>query len=330
MKFFYFTVCFLAISMVTLPSFTATHSIITICTWNLEHLAANNDSGCKPRKDSDYKALKTYAVALQADIVAFQEVENSAAAYRIFDPAAYQIEISARPEIDLGRCRGNERDRLMQRTGFAVRKDLREKHGISYKRLADVQTLAVDPSERWGVQIVLEFGDAVKNPLHLLCVHLKSGCPHKDLSDQDDDSPCGKLAEQVTRLEAWLDARAEAGEQFIVLGDMNRQLDALGDPVWEALDDSEICSWERPVSGPWYCRNGTSRFSPIADLERARAGRKHPYPLNPRYPFAIDHIIMSAGADQMAIEKTAEFIRCAPNLSDHAALVMKLDFKGPR
>lgn len=307
--------------------FAGNHSVITLCTWNLEHLAAKNDSGCTPRKDTDYEALKKYAAGLRADIVAFQEIENSVAAHRIFDPAEYRVEISARPDINLGRCRDKDQNRLMQRTGFAIRKDLLEKQGISFKRLADVQTLAVEPSERWGVHIVLEPVDATGRSLHLLCVHLKSGCPYKDLSNRDDDSPCGRLVEQVTRLEAWMDARAEAGEEFIVLGDINRQLDSLGDSVWEALDDSEVCSWEQAVSGRWYCRKGTSRFCKIADLERARAGRKHPYAPNRRHPFAIDHIIMSAGADQMAIEKTAEFIGYERELSDHTALVMKFNWR---
>jgi endonuclease/exonuclease/phosphatase family metal-dependent hydrolase len=67
--------------------------------------------------------------------------------------------------------------------------------------------------------------------------------------------------------------------------------------------------------------------SRIADLERARSGRKHPYPHNPRYPFAVDHIIMSAGADGMAIEKSAEFIRDRQKVSDHTPLVIKFDWR---
>ena len=307
-------------------------SIITICTWNVEHLAARNNTGCRPRKDSDYRALRKYAATLKADIIAFQEVENLDAAYRVFDPSEYKVEISKRPDIDLGGCRGSHQNRRMQRTGFAIRTDLPEKHGLSFRRLPDVQTLACRPSGRWGVHIVLEsvastavHSDAAGETLHLLSVHLKSGCTYKNVKYKNDDSPCSRLAAQVPRLEAWMDARAMVGEQFIVLGDFNRQLDGLDDPVWDALDDSEICIWEQPSSGLWYCRKDTTRYSRIADLERARAGRKHPYPHNPRHPYAVDHIIMSAGADWMALEKTAKFIRDDQKLSDHTPLVMKLD-----
>ena len=304
-----------------------THPYLTICTWNLEHLAAQNDSGCRPRKDSDYQALKKYVASLKADIIAFQEVENLSAALRVFEPSVYQVEISGRPDIDLGPCRQGHRHRRMQRIGFAIRKDLQKEHSVSFRRMPDVRTLACDPSERWGVHIVLQSTVAPGKPLHLLCIHLKSGCWYKDLKYRGDDSPCSRLAAQVPRLEAWMDARTWTNEEFIVLGDLNRQLDRLGDSVWEALDDSEVCTWERPASGLWHCRKGTTRYSPMADLERARSGRKHPYPHNPRYPFAVDHIIMSAGADRMAIEKSAEFIRDRQKLSDHTPLVIKFDWR---
>jgi hypothetical protein len=215
----------------------------------------------------------------------------------------------------------------MQRTGFAIRKDIREKHGISVQRMPDVQSLACNPSERWGVHIRLSFNDdgGVLTAMNLLCVHLKSGCSYKEVSFEGDDSACSRLAEQVPRLEAWMDARAASGEDFIVLGDINRQLDGLGDAVWEALDDSEVCSWETPSAGLWYCKKGSARYSRISDLERARSGRKHPYPYYPRYPYAIDHIIMSHGADLMGIERTARFVHAEQGLSDHAPLVMSFD-----
>jgi endonuclease/exonuclease/phosphatase family metal-dependent hydrolase len=177
------------------------------------------------------------------------------------------------------------------------------------------------------VHVRLQSTAAPERRLDLLCVHLKSGCWYQTVAYRGNASPCSRLAAQVPRLEAWMDARASTQSEFIVLGDLNRQLDGLGDSVWEALDDSEVCAWQRPASGLWHCRRGTARFSQVADLERARSGRKHPYPRNRRYPFAVDHIIMSAGADQMAIEKSAQFIRDRQKLSDHTPLVMKLKWR---
>ncbi len=331
MKKVFLSILAVIVVLLATPSLQADPPTITLCTWNLEHLAARDNAGCRPRTAADYQALCHYAAGLNADIIAFQEIESVAAARRVFDPETYRIEISARPDTDLGWCRRKDKRRCMQRTGFAVRKDLQKIHGITIERMPDVTTLAGDASERWGVHLrLLAFNSAKeKKVLHLLCVHLKSGCAYDPVRFKKDRTPCSRLAVQVSRLEAWMDARAAAGEEFIVLGDMNRQLDGLGDPVWEALDDSESCDWETPDSGPWYCRKGTARFNRIADLERARAGRKHPYPHHPRYPYAVDHIIMSAGADQMAMEKTARFVEDKDKLSDHTPLVMELEALWP-
>jgi hypothetical protein len=69
-----------------------------------------------------------------------------------------------------------------------------------------------------------------------------------------------------------------------------------------------------------------ARFSRISDIERTRSGSKHPFPHNKRYPFAVDHIIMSSGADRMAIEKSARFVRDEQQMSDHTPLVLKIEW----
>lgn len=314
------------------PAFSLSDkTAFTLCTWNIEHLAEKTDTGCRPRKDAEYLALQHYVAGIDADIIAFQEVENRAAAEQVFDPAIYRIEISGRPDIDLGVCRKRNQKRRMQRTGFAIRKDIQEKRGISVQRMPDVESLACTPSERWGVHVLLTFNESEgpETAIHLLCVHLKSGCAYKEVAFKGNESACSRLAEQVPRLESWMDARATDGEDFIVLGDVNRQLDGLGDSVWAALDDSEVCTWETPETGLWHCKKGSVRYSRISDLERARSGRKHPYPHYPRYPYAVDHIIMSFGTDLMGIEPTARFIRDELGLSDHSPLVMRFHGKMP-
>jgi hypothetical protein len=77
-------------------------------------------------------------------------------------------------------------------------------------------------------------------PLSLLNVHLKSGCRRDPVSLPEDMSEaqycnagqpalppgggCAMLREQVPALEAWIDAQAAAGADFMVLGDFNRDL----------------------------------------------------------------------------------------------------------
>ena len=65
---------------------------LTLASWNMEHLAERNGTGCRPRTDADYAAMRTYAEALQADVIAFQEVESRAAAQRVFDPARWDAD----------------------------------------------------------------------------------------------------------------------------------------------------------------------------------------------------------------------------------------------
>ena len=313
------------------PARPAKVNPLTIGTWNIEHLAAKNDTGCRPRTNANYKAIRKFIDSFNADIIAFQEVENLDAALRVFDPSVYHVEISNRPDVAMGGCYNNDQQRRMQRTGFAVRKDLPERYGWTFQRMPDVASLACYPSKRWGVHIVLmplsadmAKGEHSLKRIHFLCVHLQSGCSFDPVIYKSEDLPCSRLARQIPRLEAWVDARAAAGEEFVVMGDFNRQLDGLGDPVWEALDDSEVCEWEQPGSGLWHCRKGTTQYNPMADLERARAGRKHPYPRNHRYPYSVDHIIMSPGVDARAIEPSAVFFRDERHLSDHTPLVMKI------
>ena len=58
----------------------------------MEHLAERNGSGCRPRTDADYAAMRMYVAGLDPDVIAIQEVESKAAAERVFDPATYTVD----------------------------------------------------------------------------------------------------------------------------------------------------------------------------------------------------------------------------------------------
>ena len=70
-----------------------THGPLRIVTWNVEHLAFPMDRGCKPRKNSDIKAMRHYAEKIDADIVALQEVESEQAVRQIFPESEWQISV---------------------------------------------------------------------------------------------------------------------------------------------------------------------------------------------------------------------------------------------
>ncbi|WP_201752758.1 endonuclease/exonuclease/phosphatase family protein [Sphingomonas changnyeongensis] len=209
------------------PAAPADTPSIRIASWNLEHLAAADGAGCRPRGPADYALLRRHADALDADVIAFQEVENAAAAARVFDPARYRIVMSARPDRGQG---GECRDRpgasiRRQDVGFAIRRTL------PITRHRDLRAIGVgNPELRWGVDVTI--GGA--RPVRLLAVHLKSGCA-AGRDPEDDDCPV--LFAQGRSLERWIDARAAAGEDFAVLGDWNRRLADPGDGFRALVDD---------------------------------------------------------------------------------------------
>lgn len=265
-------------------------SLLTIASWNLEHLAEHDGAGCRARSEPDYAAMRAYADALNADVIAFQEVENQAAAERVFDPTRYQIVIEARPGSGRRTACNDHPDAFMTRqaVGFAVRRDL------NVTRFADVTALQAGGQDlRSGVDIAVSRPGAA--PLRLLVVHLKSGC-----FEGAARTDCPRLFEQIPIVEAWIDARAAEGVGFGVLGDFNRRLALPGDSVWAAWDDGEPAG---------------------ADLMLA-AGATTPH-CDPRYRDFIDHIVL----DQRAAARATEFhewVYPGPRLSDHCAISVRL------
>lgn len=186
---------------------------LRLVTWNLEWLNRKNGTGPVKRSDADYARLRRYVERLDADIIAFQEVDGPEAARRVF-PDDYAIHVIT--------------DTSPQRTGFAYKKSLRVSVSPDYAAL-DVGQL------RSGADISVDLGSRT---LRLMSVHLKSGCFDKPLdADQKD---CRKLAAQLPSLEAWIDARGAEGTAAVVLGDFNRRLFAKsGEPFWAEIDDGE-------------------------------------------------------------------------------------------
>lgn len=269
---------------------SAAQGPLRLAAWNMEHLAEANGTGCRPRTDADYRALRAYAESLKADVIAVQEVESKAAAERVFDPSRYVVVVEDRASSGRGgACRGEEgltiRD---QRTGFAIRNEL------AFDRQADLVALQLGNADlRSGVDIVVRPQGG--EPVRLLSVHLKSGC-----SSGDRNEACPVLMQQVPVVEDWIDRRAAEGVRFAVLGDFNRRLAQDGDTVWAHWDDAQPAG---------------SDLSLAAGETGARC--------NPRYSDFIDHIVLDrrSAADQIGFEeRTYE----GDNLSDHCAITVAL------
>ncbi len=168
------------------------------------------------RDSADFARLAALVRELDADVIAFQEVENAAVARKVF--RGYRICIAGGPGE--------------QHAGFAVRRSLRFECGAS------LDTLAAGGRGRPGQPLRIFPRDGA--PVELLSVHLKSGCARDPL-----DSPtaaCRLLAEQAVALGDWIAASAAAGTHFIVLGDLNRPAAPPDDPFWSRLHPETFVS----------------------------------------------------------------------------------------
>jgi endonuclease/exonuclease/phosphatase family metal-dependent hydrolase len=229
-------------------SASAVRSELEIAAWNLEWLitpqalralakTCASDNAMRPkgryvpcdvvrdhdRSREDFAALASYARELDADVVALQEVDGEAAARLVFPNARFCF---------------TQRS-AVQNTGFAIRA------GIPFKCGPDFVELSLDGFVRRGAYVTLY--PNTPRELHLLSVHLKSGCPRKELDDTSDDD-CGVLARQVPVLEKWIDRQAALGRRFAVLGDFNRDLQRERPPalnasggqraMWPEIDDA--------------------------------------------------------------------------------------------
>lgn len=275
------------------PSAPQQPTSLKMASWNMEHLAEADNSGCRPRTEADYAAMRGYVTRLDADVIALQEVESKAAAERVFDPAIYTVVIEERVGADRrGPCRG--RDGLTinaQRTGFAIRKD------VPFDRLPDFTDIQVGNVDlRSGVDLIIHprGGD----PIRLLSVHLKSGC-----SSGEQNEACSVLMQQVPVVERWIDSRAEEGVRFAVLGDFNRRLGMANDRVWAEWDDASPAN---------------------ADLILASGDRLAN--CNPRYRDFIDFVVLDrrAGADLTEFE---EHTFPGDPLSDHCAISASISLR---
>lgn len=210
------------------------------------------------RSTADFEAIARYARQLDADVVALQEVDGPSAARRVF-PKGYRFCFTGAEAV--------------QNVGFAVR------DGIPFRCGPDLVELSLDGRVRRGAELRLYPGTSAE--IHLLAVHLKSGCGKRTLDVPRE--ACAQLARQVPVLERWIDAQAASGRPFAVLGDFNRELlwdtgpprtpDGAPRTLWSEIDDGD---------------------PPEADLVNAAEGERfvncHP---GQNFSGYIDHILLS-------------------------------------
>lgn len=244
---------------------------VRVASWNIEHLAEHNKVGCVPRSTLDYEKLRNFSELLNADVIALQEVENTAAVERVFPKSEWNIVLSDRPNSRSYNCRGNDQESTQQRVAVVLRK------GIKYQNKGSFEELGLKMEGlRYGVVVEI-FGD--RDTINLLALHLKSGCFVDDYSTSKLRA-CEVLETQIETLDDWIENSIRENKKFIVLGDFNSRLTVENSMFWNKLVNMD----NMPIG----IQNGMQNLTGC----------------HPRYPDLIDHIILGPETSKLQIQNS--------------------------
>ena len=280
-------------------------SELTVVTWNIEHLAEDNLAGCKPRTAVNYEQLKRYALSLNADIVALQEVESIQAVSRIFPTNKWQIVLSDRPHSEAYVCRGSERTSTQQKVAFAVKNSLEVTNVEHLKALSESRD-----GLRQGLKLTIHDG---KKKVHLLNVHLKSGCFVEDYLKSDKEA-CIVLAKQIKYLDTFLESTQLEQENWLILGDFNHHLNKPNNRFRQDL-----------LHSPGLYNKNAKQSDNLTNLTDGMIS------CHPKYSIPIDHILVSKAMRSNMTSKSVKFnyfdnMEIDAMLSDHCALSAHFTF----
>ena len=263
------------------------------------------------RSAGAYRLLARQVAALQADMIAFQEIEGSEALGRLLADGHYQ-------RVGEWRWWVNPLPvHARQRVAIAVRADK-----VARMEITTLPELGHPLSREARGGLLARWTLPSGETLWVLVVHLKSGCRGGSL---DKPAACQALMAQGAWLGAYIDSWQRAGVPLIILGDFNRDLD--GEQRCEAGSCPEGRLW--PL---------LDNQRPAVPLQRLTAGFLLPsgcYP--PRHgPAPIDHILLSGPLVGKAVSGSLRahpfilpdgrgvYAKAPAYLSDHCPLSLRL------
>jgi len=244
------------------------------------------------RSSSDYAALRHYAGLLDADVIALEEVDGPDAARQLFSQYRFCFTGS----------------NALQNNGFAIRR------GIPFHCEADLQELSLGDSVRRGAVVVLYPGSS--HEVHLLGVHLKSGCPRQPLDGALQ--ACRLLARQLPVLKAWIESQVRAGHRFGLMGDFNRDL--LGEQRTMAAGShlTMIGALSHSESPGYFLASAAGR----EDFRNCVRGQRH--------NGFIDYILLSEALFNRRVPNSVDRLVWSPEdgarriLSDHCPVAVRI------
>lgn len=252
----------------------------------------------------------------QVDLIAVQEVQSASALAAVL-PAGYKpVCFTSRDDA--------------QNLGYAVRESTILQ--VTCKEISSL-SLENDPGagsarSRRGLELALTLGGRVTS---LLNVHLKSRCVTGPMTQNNPH--CRTLQRQIRPLEEWIEEQANGSRQFMVLGDLNRDIeDEISEGFPARSDNADPAG---PLNDPTTGRNlfpeindnapATSAMKPVV-MERSAASGANACHKN------LDQIIVSTSLVDMLKPESlgngqlpARLIKVPVGASDHC--IIRTDLK---
>lgn len=238
--------------------------VIRYTTWNLQWLATpQHGKLISPnRGESDIRLLRKYFRKTNADIMAFQEVNDVSIISKVVG-SDYKVILSQRSKAE---NQIHQFSDINQYTGFAVKKNF---------KVRDHKDIKLDKrlKSRLRFASYIELTAPSKQSVHLLSVHLKAGC-RKNYQEKRN---CRILKEQLININSWIREREKYQHDYIVLGDFNSQMADEAKWAWYLISQkTQAVLTSQNTTAQCYVRSKTKRATVF------------------KYKSIIDHIIISS------------------------------------
>ncbi len=264
---------------------------LSVASWNMEWLTSSPVAKMEAsqRSNQDIDAYRRVFSQIKPAIFSFQEVNDIDIVRKIIGDD-YAIFLSDRAKPTNRRYQFSD---INQYTGVAV---------INSLHVTDPMDIVLSHNNKLRFATYVQINRPEGKPLHLLSVHLKSGCITQFRSGK---SSCSRLKQQTQQLNRWLKSRATHNDSYIILGDFNHNLAYPNDWMW-----NELIAGLRPAP------ELKSRQAKAECVIKGKNGRSI------KYPSLIDHIVASSDIEmsqvaQFAYEK--EWVE-QYKLSDHCPI----------
>ncbi len=298
MRLFFVPIC---TALLMLTSINIHAENIKISSWNVEWLTVNpSHKISEAKRDSeDFSKLKAYFNRINADVIAFQEIDSIKALEKIAS-SNYTIVLSDRR---LPNNSAHQFSDINQFTGFAIR------NTVPFSDPMDIDLYGQANHKLRFASYVILYPES-SAPVHLLSLHLKAGCTGKFYSNK---TSCQTLLSQGKKLNQWIAKREASGEQYVITGDFNHNLSYRGDWLWETI-----------IQG---LKNQPQLASRNAKAECKVRKRNDPKQLH-QFRSVIDHMIVSTGLTASDVKQTVYSTQDVLDyhLSDHCPINAQLNW----